>query len=94
MRKGETLGLHWADVDLEARALFVRWTLISVDNSRSMFNAPKTHGSRAWVALSARAVAALQRQRRRQHRQQLAARDYDDLDLVFARPDGRPLRPQ
>ena len=41
--------------------LFVRWTLVSVDNSRSMFNAPKTHGSRAWVALSARAVDALQR---------------------------------
>lgn len=94
MRKGETLGLHWADVDLDGRALFVRWTLVSVDNSRSMFNAPKTKGSRAWVALSARAVAALQRQRRRQRRQQLAARDYDDLDLVFARPDGQPLRPQ
>jgi integrase len=24
MRKGAVLGLHWADVDLEARALFVR----------------------------------------------------------------------
>ncbi|BCY13453.1 site-specific integrase [Actinoplanes sp. L3-i22] len=91
IRKGETLGLHWADVDLAARALFVRWTLVSVDNSRSMFNAPKTKGSRAWVAVSDRAIAALQRQRRRQ---QLATRGYDDLDLVFARPDGQPLRPQ
>ncbi|WP_405433875.1 tyrosine recombinase XerC [Micromonospora sp. NBC_00617] len=94
MRKGETLGLHWADVDLDARALFVRWTLVSVDNSRSMLNAPKTHGSRAWVALSTRAVAALQRQRRRQCRQQVTARHHDNLDLVFARPDGQPLRPQ
>ncbi|GAA3938688.1 hypothetical protein Aau02nite_71100 [Amorphoplanes auranticolor] len=94
MRKGEVLGLHWADVDVDARTLFVRWTLVSVDNCRSMFNAPKTHGSRAWVALFARAVDALQRQRRRQRRQQLAARHYDDLDLIFARPDGLPLRPQ
>jgi integrase len=94
MRKGEILGLHWADVDLEARTLFVRWTLVSVDNSRSMFNAPKTRRSQAWVALSARAVEALQRQRRRQRRQQLAARHYENLDLVFARPDGQPLRPQ
>lgn len=45
MRKGEVLGLHWADVDLDARRLFVRWTLIAVDNSRTMFNAPKTKGS-------------------------------------------------
>jgi site-specific recombinase XerD len=59
-----------------------------------MFNAPKTHGSQAWDALSARAVEALQRQRRRQRRQQLAARRYEDLDLVFARPDAQPLRPQ
>jgi integrase len=94
MRKGEVLGLHWADVDLAARTLFVRWTLVSVDNSRSMFNAPKTYGSQAWVALSARAVEALQRQRCRQRRQQLAARRYEDLDLVFARPDGQPLRSQ
>jgi hypothetical protein len=47
-----------------------------------------SHGSRTWVALSARAVEALQRQRRRQRRQQIAARNYENLDLVFARPDG------
>ncbi|GLY99521.1 hypothetical protein [Actinoplanes sp. NBRC 103695] len=65
-----------------------------VDNSRSMFNAPKTKGCRAWVALSDRAIAALQRQRRRQRRQRLAARDYDDLGPVFARPDEQSLLPQ
>jgi integrase len=94
MRKGETLGLHWADVDLDARRLFVRWTLVAVDNSRTMFNAPKTKGSQAWIALSSRAVDALTRQRRRQRAQQLAAVRYDDLDLVFPRADGQPMRPQ
>jgi integrase len=78
------------DVDRDSRILFVRWTLINVDNNRSMFNAPKTSRSRAWVALSDRAVEALQRQRR----QQSAARHYEDLDPVFARPDGQPLRSQ
>jgi site-specific recombinase XerD len=68
-----------------------RW---SASTTAAACNAPKAKGSRAWVALSDRAIAALQRQRRRQHRQQLATRDYDDLDLVFARPDGQPLRPQ
>ena len=94
MRKGEVLGLHWADVDLDARRLFVRWTLVAVDNSRTMFNAPKTKGSQAWIALSSRAVDALKRQRRQQRGQQLAAAQYDDLDLVFPRADGQPMRPQ
>jgi hypothetical protein len=51
-------------------------------------------GSQAWIALSSRAVDALKRQRRRQRAQQLAATHYDDLDLVFPRGDGQPMRPQ
>jgi integrase len=39
MRRGEALGLHWADVDLQARLLFGRHTLGAVDNSRLVFNA-------------------------------------------------------
>ena len=34
MRKGEALGLHWNDVHLEQRMLFVRWSLSAVDNQR------------------------------------------------------------
>ncbi len=41
MRRGEALGLHWADVDLQDRLLYVRHTLVTVDNSRLVFNAPK-----------------------------------------------------
>jgi integrase len=41
MRKGEALGLHWADVDLQDRLLFVRHTLVAVDNSRLVFAAPQ-----------------------------------------------------
>ncbi|MEU4681340.1 tyrosine-type recombinase/integrase [Micromonospora sp. NPDC023737] len=94
MRKGETLGLHWADVDLDARALFVRWTLVSVDNSRTMLNAPKTprqpglgrpvHPRRRRVAAATPPPMPAT----------VTARHHDNLDLVFARPDGQPLRPQ
>ncbi|MFI1996453.1 tyrosine-type recombinase/integrase [Actinoplanes sp. NPDC020271] len=41
MRKGEVLGLHWVDVDLDKRVLFVRHTLVSINNSRSMLSDPK-----------------------------------------------------
>jgi integrase len=46
MRKGEVLGLHWNDVDLNHRILFVRHTLVSVNNARTMFSDPKTDASR------------------------------------------------
>lgn len=95
MRRGEALALHWADVRLEDRVLFVRYTLSNVDNARPVFNPPKTRSSYAWIALSDRVLAALVRQRERQRIERLAATDgYEDGDLVFARPDGRPLRPE
>jgi integrase len=94
MRKGEALGLHWADVDLHARLLFVRHTLVAVDNSHLVFNTPKTIGSRDWIALSTRAVNALRRQARRHRKQAITGPAYHDLGLVFCRPDGQPLRPE
>jgi integrase len=33
MRKGEALGLHWADVHLEEKMLFVRYTLSNINNT-------------------------------------------------------------
>jgi integrase len=85
MRKGEVLGLHWNDVDVDNHVLFVRHTLVSVNNNQTIFSDPKTPASRAWVALSQRAVEAL----RRQQRHPTAAED-----LVFTRPGQQPLRPQ
>jgi integrase len=94
MRKGEALGLHWADVDLHARLLFVRHTLVAVDNSRLVLNPPKTPGSRAWIALSTRATEALRRRAQRHRAEATTGPEYRDHGLVFCRPDGQPLRPE
>ncbi|GLI01060.1 site-specific integrase [Phytohabitans aurantiacus] len=94
MRKGEALGLHWADVDLQARLLFVRHTLVAVDNSRLVLSTPKTPGSRDWIALSSRAVAALRRCARRQRATAITGRASNDRGLVFCRPEGQPIRPE
>jgi integrase len=92
MRRGEVLGLHWADVHLMERSLFVRWSLAAVDNNRLHLGPPKTKASRSWVGLSPRVMAAF-------HRQVQARRNLQPLGaplqgLVFAHPDGSPLRPQ
>ena len=93
LRRGEALALHWRDVGLDNRMLFVRYTLSSINNTTPTFTAPKTRSSHAWVGLSARVVAALQRQRDRQDVLR-RTRTFQDQDLVFTRTDGQPLRPE
>jgi len=96
LRRGEALALHWSDVDLDGRTLTVhptRGTLSDVAG-RLAFTAPKTKGSAAGVGLSARVVAALRRQAARQAIERTEwAETYQDDDLVFARENGAPLRP-
>lgn len=90
MRKGEALGLHWNDVHLETRTLFVRWTLSAVDNQRLVLGAPKTQTSKNWIAISDRVATALE------HRANDHTPNTTDAlggGYVFARPDGRPPHP-
>ncbi|MFD4533013.1 hypothetical protein ACFWNL_14300 [Kitasatospora sp. NPDC058397] len=60
IRKGAALALHWDDVHLPNRTLFVRTTLSVIDNNQLLLTAPKTKGSRTWVALSHRVVDTLE----------------------------------
>ncbi len=95
LRKGECLALRWADLDLEHRVLHVRQTLSSVDNARLVFTTPKTRGSAAGVGLSRRVIDALRRQRARQNIDRSTwGSAYQEHDLVFARENGLPLRPE
>ncbi len=89
--------MRWPNIDIEARALFVdpkRGTLSSVAG-RLQFTAPKTTGSAAGIGWSPRVVAALVRQAGQQEieRGQWGTA-YEDDQLVFARENGAPLRPE
>jgi integrase len=86
--------LRWRDIDLDARVLHVRQNLIDIDG-RISFGGPKTKGSAAGVGLSGRVVAALRVQREQQLAERAEwAEAYEDHDLVFARENGKPLRPE
>jgi integrase len=94
MRRGEVLGLRWSDVDLDNRRVAVRQTLILVNN-RLQFSVPKTPKSRRSVAVDAETADLLRRHWEMQARERaMFGDDYQDMDLVFAREDGRPLRPE
>jgi integrase len=94
LRRGELLGLRWADVDLDGGALFVRRAVQRIDGALR-FVAPKTHRSTRPVPLPALAVQALRAHRSRQARERLAAGEsWQDLDLVFATTIGTPMEPR
>ena len=94
VRRGEGLGLRWADVDLDGRRAAIRQTVIPLRTGIA-FSEPKTDKGRRSIALDDDTVVVLRRHRRAQLEDRLAVGvGYHDLDLVFARPDGSPLNPE
>ncbi len=100
MRRGEVLGLRWADVDLDAGSLHITRTLITTDVQRKgspgfAWGTPKTKKGRRTVALDPATVLALRQHRTRQLAERLAlGANYADGDLVVCGPDGSPLHPK
>lgn len=94
MRRGELLGLRWADIDLNAGTLSVQRSLSWRSITKYTFTAPKTARSRRTIHLSRAAIEAL---RAHKDRQTFARRDagsaWADQDLVFCNAAGGPLDP-
>jgi integrase len=95
MRRGELLGLKWADIDLENATVRVRRTLTRTDNGRRLaLGEPKTKKSRRTVRLTQRAVEALRSHRARQVKEKLRVGSlYRDQGLVFAGEGGGFINP-
>lgn len=100
MRRGEALGLRWADVDLDAGVLRITRTLITTDVERKgapgmAWGTPKTAKGRRSVAIDPGTVAALRQHRARQLEERMAlGAGYSDEDLVVCGPDGNPVHPK
>jgi integrase len=93
MRRGEALGLRWADVDLDAGRLRVVQT-ITQTRSKVEIGEPKTSLGRRAIALDKATVGLLRDHRRGMLEERLlVGADFDDHGLVFHEPDGRNLRP-
>lgn len=94
MRRGELLGLRWADVDLEEGFLSVRQTRVSVDYEVEV-GTPKTERATRTVAVDPATVAVLREHRARQFEERLAwGPAWTDTGLVFTREDGTEIHPQ
>ncbi len=93
LRRGELLGLHWADIDLDGEKLEVIHTLQRV-GGELRFVPPKTEDSARTVPLRPFCVAALREHRKRQFAERSSAwPDWDDHGLVFPSRLGTPMEP-
>jgi integrase len=94
MRRGEAVGLRWSDIDLLDRSAVVVQQITEV-RGRSIVSTPKTKRSARVLALDDDIVQALRRHREAQLVERRTwGSDVSPDDLVFAREDGRPLRPE
>lgn len=93
LRRGEVLGLRWADVDLDEARLQVVQTLQRVDGALR-FLPPKSRHSRRTVPLPVPCVEALRQHSVAQCRERLAAgAEWSDTGLVFITTFGTPIEP-
>lgn len=90
LRQGESLGLHWRDVDLDAGTLLVRSSLQRT-GGRLQFVPPKTEKSRRTLSLPAETITALRAHRLRQMEEHAACPDWHEHGLVFCTPKGTPI---
>lgn len=90
MRRGELLGLHWRDVDLERGELLVHVSVVQC-GAKAVLNEPKTPASRRRLLLAPETVAVLRQHRERQQagKGRWKARSEQEEDLVFPSSVGR-----
>jgi len=92
MRRGELLGLRWADVDCDAGRLAVRQTVISVAYEVSV-TTPKSYSARV-IDLDPHTVDVLREHRLAQDQERAAeGNHYADNDRVFRKADGTAVHP-
>lgn len=94
LRRGEALGLAWADVDLAERTLRVRGTLIRIEGELRVAE-PKSAKSRRTVPISEPALEVLRQIRQRTHTERRRAEDlWVESGFVFVTEIGEPCDPR
>jgi integrase len=93
LRRGEALGLRWADVDLEAGELAVNGN-VTRSSAGLVRGAPKTRRGQRRVPIPASVIEALKAHRTAQAAEQLAALVWTDHGLVLTNEVGGLVEPR
>lgn len=95
LRRGELLGLRWADIDMDGQMIYVRQTSNYLPQHGVYVDTPKTEKSRRPLKLSRTAMLLLSEYRQWQEAQQRALGDVwnNPDDRVFTKDNGAPIFP-
>lgn len=95
LRRGELLGLKWADIDFTQGALQIRRTLDYVAHYGYVESEPKTKSGKRRIILPGFAVDALKQHRVHQLEQRLKVGEaWQESDYVFTGLEGGPMNPR
>jgi integrase len=92
LRRGELLGLRWADIDLDKAVLRVVQTIVGLWNGELYIGPTKTDRSRRVIALDRQTVTVLRRHRRIAGR--ATSSHVNGSGFVFCDREGRPINPE
>jgi integrase len=95
LRRGETLGLRWADISMDNRMLTINRALQRFEGQLHLVE-PKTRLSQRPLPIPSVALRALERQRESQERErgQAGPRWNNEHGLVFTSSIGTPMEPR
>lgn len=94
MRPSECLGLQWKDINFQTGILTLQRALLWKRDGTWYFGDLKTSKSRRSLPLPPSVLLALKDHRRKQAEERLKiGAKYQNLDLVFASQDGKPVMP-
>ncbi|MEV7343553.1 site-specific integrase [Streptomyces sp. NPDC093544] len=94
LRKGELLGLHWEDLDLDAGTAAIRRTLQRTNAGGLTALPTKTRASERRIALPARCLPSLRLHHEAQQRERdTASTEWQHSGYVFTTPQGSAIDP-
>ncbi|MEU2798156.1 tyrosine-type recombinase/integrase [Streptomyces sp. NPDC007117] len=94
LRKGELLGLHWEDLDLNAGTASIQRSLQRTRTGGLTHLPTKTRASERRIALPTECIHSLKEHKQQQDKErETAGSAWTDSGLVFTTPTGRPLDP-
>jgi integrase len=95
MRRGETLGLRWSDVDFDRGQLSVVQTLSRIQKGGLVFQEPKTKSGRRLIDVPSIAMDELRKHRMFQLKYKMQYGEaFHDQDLVCSNSNGSPFDPR
>lgn len=93
LRRGESCGLRWVDLDLRNATAAIRWQITQI-GPETFEGKPKTDAGEASVSLDTATIKELRAHKARQNTERLAAGEaWTETGYVFTTPTGEPVNP-